>query len=108
MSFFSTRIRPFFRTLAVIATCLWLSLILAYVVDKATKLETIYDRIHEVRMRFEVLKRDAEIECWKAVAAGGGVGQGVARVGLPLGVQQRVKINQLCSHGEGHLFNRVH
>ena len=32
-----------------------------YVVDKATKLETIYDRIHEVRMRFEVLKRDAEI-----------------------------------------------
>ena len=32
-----------------------------FVVDKATKLETIYDRIHEVRMRFEVLKRDAEI-----------------------------------------------
>src|SRR3546814_9990780 len=33
-----------------------------FVIDKATKLETIYDRIHEVRMRFEVLKRDAEIE----------------------------------------------
>ena len=32
-----------------------------YVVDKATKLETLYDRIHEVRTRFEVLKRDAEI-----------------------------------------------
>lgn len=29
-----------------------------FVVDKATKLETIYDRIHEVRTRFEVLKRD--------------------------------------------------
>lgn len=28
-----------------------------FVVDKSTKLETIYDRIHEVRMRFEVLKR---------------------------------------------------
>jgi HD-GYP domain-containing protein (c-di-GMP phosphodiesterase class II) len=42
-----------------------------YVVDKATKLETIYDRIHEIRMRFEVLKRDAEIACLKAVAAGG-------------------------------------
>lgn len=42
-----------------------------YVVDKATKLETIYDRIHEVRMRFEVLKRDAEIACLKAIAAGG-------------------------------------
>jgi HD-GYP domain-containing protein (c-di-GMP phosphodiesterase class II) len=42
-----------------------------YVVDKATKLETIYDRIHEVRMRFEVLKRDAEIECWQQIAEGG-------------------------------------
>lgn len=42
-----------------------------YVVDKATKLETIYDRIHEVRMRFEVLKRDAEIHYWQAVAQGG-------------------------------------
>lgn len=42
-----------------------------YVVDKATKLETIYDRIHEVRMRFEVLKRDAEIDCWKKIAEGG-------------------------------------
>ena len=41
-----------------------------YVVDKATKLETIYDRIHEVRMRFEVLKRDAEIECCHAIARG--------------------------------------
>ena len=42
-----------------------------YVVDKATKLETIYDRLHEVRMRFEVLKRAAEIACWKGVAEGG-------------------------------------
>src|SRR5690606_35781186 len=33
-----------------------------YVVDKATKLETIYDRLNEIRMRFEVLKRDARIE----------------------------------------------
>jgi HD-GYP domain-containing protein (c-di-GMP phosphodiesterase class II) len=41
-----------------------------YVVDKATKLETLYDRIHEVRMRFEVLKRDAEIACLKAIARG--------------------------------------
>ncbi|SON51775.1 HD domain-containing phosphohydrolase [Vibrio tapetis] len=36
-----------------------------YVVDKATKLETIYDRIHEVRMRFELLKSEAEVEYWK-------------------------------------------
>jgi len=37
-----------------------------YVVDKATKLETIYDRVHTVDTRFEVLKRDAEIEQLKA------------------------------------------
>ena len=42
-----------------------------YVVDKSTKLETIYDRIHEVRMRFEVLKRDARIRYWEQVASGG-------------------------------------
>ncbi|HHP0481774.1 TPA: HD domain-containing phosphohydrolase [Vibrio campbellii] len=36
-----------------------------YVVDKATKLETIYDRIHEIRMRFEVLKRESEISLLK-------------------------------------------
>ena len=42
-----------------------------YVVDKATKLETIYDRLHEVRMRFEVVKREAEIETLKAIIAGG-------------------------------------
>ncbi|WP_418113117.1 HD domain-containing phosphohydrolase [Vibrio scophthalmi] len=33
-----------------------------HVVDKGTKLEANYNRIHEVRTRFEVLWRDAEIE----------------------------------------------
>lgn len=42
-----------------------------HIVDKATKLEAIYDRIHEVRMRFEVLKRDAEITMLKGLLAGG-------------------------------------
>ncbi|OVE82117.1 hypothetical protein BVY03_01655 [bacterium K02(2017)] len=32
-----------------------------YVIDKSTKLETIYDRISEIKLRFEVLKRDQEI-----------------------------------------------
>jgi len=41
-----------------------------YVVDKATKLETIYDRIHEVRTRFEVLKRDARLRYHEQLAAG--------------------------------------
>ncbi len=33
----------------------------AHVVDKATKLETIFDRIHLLDTRFEVLKRDARM-----------------------------------------------
>jgi HD-GYP domain-containing protein (c-di-GMP phosphodiesterase class II) len=41
-----------------------------YVVDKATKLETIHNRIHEVRTRFEVLLRDGRIRMLEAVAAG--------------------------------------
>jgi HD-GYP domain-containing protein (c-di-GMP phosphodiesterase class II) len=32
-----------------------------HVIDKATKLETIFDRIHLIDTRFEVLKRDTEI-----------------------------------------------
>jgi len=32
-----------------------------YVVDKATKLETIHDRIHEVDTRFEIVRRDLKI-----------------------------------------------
>jgi HD-GYP domain-containing protein (c-di-GMP phosphodiesterase class II)/ABC-type amino acid transport substrate-binding protein len=39
-----------------------------HIVDKGSKLETIYNRIHEVRMRFEVLWRDAEITYLKAIA----------------------------------------
>ncbi|MDP5214075.1 transporter substrate-binding domain-containing protein [Pseudoalteromonas tunicata] len=40
-----------------------------HIVDKGTKLETIYNRIHEIRMRFEVLWRDAEVDYLKAVLA---------------------------------------
>ncbi|MBF0167445.1 MAG: HD domain-containing protein [Alphaproteobacteria bacterium] len=41
-----------------------------YVVDKATKLETIHNRIHEVRTRFEVLLRDAEIARLTSITQG--------------------------------------
>jgi HD-GYP domain-containing protein (c-di-GMP phosphodiesterase class II)/ABC-type amino acid transport substrate-binding protein len=37
-----------------------------YVIDKSTKLDVFYNRIHEIRMRFEVLWRDAEIEYLEA------------------------------------------
>jgi len=41
-----------------------------YVVDKATKLETIYNRIHEIRTRFEVIHRDLTIEALHKKLAG--------------------------------------
>jgi HD-GYP domain-containing protein (c-di-GMP phosphodiesterase class II) len=41
-----------------------------FVVDKSTRLETLYDRIHEIRTRFEVAKREAEVSCWRSIAQG--------------------------------------
>ena len=41
-----------------------------YVVDKATKLETLYNRIHEIRMRYEVLHRDALIQSQQRMLQG--------------------------------------
>ncbi|MDT8879317.1 HD domain-containing phosphohydrolase [Halomonas saccharevitans] len=41
------------------------------VMEKATKLETRYNRLHEVRMRFEVLWRDADVAYWQGCAEGG-------------------------------------
>ncbi|MBZ4194368.1 MAG: GAF domain-containing protein [Candidatus Contendobacter sp.] len=40
-----------------------------HVVDKSTKLETLFDRIALVDARFEALKRDAEIDCLKGKLA---------------------------------------
>jgi HD-GYP domain-containing protein (c-di-GMP phosphodiesterase class II) len=37
-----------------------------HVVDKATKLQTIFDRIHLIDTRFEIVKRDAEVAALKA------------------------------------------
>ena len=39
-----------------------------YVVDKATKLETIHDRIHLIKAKFEIIRRDLELTYFKAVA----------------------------------------
>ena len=41
-----------------------------HVVDKATKLQTIFDRIKLIDTRFEVVRRDAEIAMLRALAAG--------------------------------------
>lgn len=42
-----------------------------YVIEKATKLDMIYNRIHEIRMRFEVLLRDANIARLQTLLNGG-------------------------------------
>ena len=41
-----------------------------HIINKATKLEVIYNRIHEIRTRFEVLWRDEEIIYYQALLAG--------------------------------------
>ncbi len=42
-----------------------------HVVDKATKLQTIYDRIGLIDTRFEIVRRDAEVRKWRSIAEGG-------------------------------------
>jgi HD-GYP domain-containing protein (c-di-GMP phosphodiesterase class II) len=46
-----------------------------HVVDKATKLQTLYDRIHLIDTRFEVVRRDAEVRKWQGIAAGREAGE---------------------------------
>lgn len=41
-----------------------------HVVDKATKLQTIFDRIELLDTRFEVIRRDAELAMWRAIHEG--------------------------------------
>jgi len=41
------------------------------ILDKATKLEAVQNRIHEIRTRFEVLWRDLELDYWRELHAGG-------------------------------------
>ena len=51
-----------------------------YVMDKATKLETICDRIHMLEARFEVMRRDAEIEYLRACLQGNGSKQSATQL----------------------------
>jgi len=55
-----------------------------HVVDKATKLETIFDRIAVIDTRFEVLLRDAEIAALKRKLAAGGDAVAIAAIDAEL------------------------
>ena len=41
-----------------------------HIMEKSTKLETVFDRIHLVRERFEVLRREAELDGWRMLRSG--------------------------------------
>lgn len=75
-----------------------------FVIDKATKLETRYNRIHEIRTRFEVLKRDAEIECLTAILAGRSVSEARAEM-----IQKQRQLDEdfsfvaQCNEGVEHM-----
>ena len=62
-----------------------------HVVDKATKLETIFDRVHLVDTRFEVVKRDAEIAFLTAQAQAREKGDAKAVQKLENDFQQRMR-----------------
>ncbi len=70
-----------------------------HVVEKSTKLETIFDRIHVVDTRFEVIKRDAEIGALKEKLASGGDARRHAEI-------DRVLSEQLARMDEDREFLR--
>jgi len=73
-----------------------------YVIDKSTKLETIYDRIETVNTRFEVLKRDAKIELLERQLKASGVA--VTRDDDP---EYTARINQLDDDRDFINFSNV-
>jgi HD-GYP domain-containing protein (c-di-GMP phosphodiesterase class II) len=74
-----------------------------HVVEKSTKLHTIFDRIHHVDTRFEVMKRDAEIRALK---------EKLAAAGSPDNVQRNAEIDrqyqdQVARFNDDRQFLRV-
>jgi HD-GYP domain-containing protein (c-di-GMP phosphodiesterase class II) len=61
-----------------------------YVVDKATKLQTIFDRVELVRLRLEILRRDARIEALTARLAAADPGADVERLPAVLEADARL------------------
>ncbi len=76
-----------------------------HVVDKATKLQTIFDRINLVDTRFEVIKRDAEIAALKARLEAQGKNDAAADAGRSARIaaaiapdRRRSRVPALCQH----------
>lgn len=61
-----------------------------YVIDKATKLQTIYDRIATIDARFEALKRDAEILMLKKKVAALEKGESIDETALQREYQETI------------------
>ncbi len=61
-----------------------------YVIDKATKLQTIYDRIATIEARFEALKRDAEIAMLKKKVAALEKGEAIDDAALQQEYQENI------------------
>jgi HD-GYP domain-containing protein (c-di-GMP phosphodiesterase class II) len=59
-----------------------------HIVDKATKLHTLFDRIQLVDTRFEVLKRDAEIAMLRALVETWGGDEATIRAGFEVHIRQ--------------------
>ena len=66
-----------------------------YVVDKATKLETIYNRIHEIRTRFEVLHRDATIKYYEQLLKNPEMRVSLERILPNLNEAEQFQLNRL-------------
>lgn len=62
-----------------------------HVVDKATKLETIFDRIAHVGQRFEILKLQAELDMFRTTAEARANGDEVAANAAEAAFQARVR-----------------
>ncbi|MFN9129967.1 MAG: HD domain-containing phosphohydrolase [bacterium] len=62
-----------------------------YVVDKATKLETIFDRIHLIDTRFEIVRRDLEVELLRERIAAMQAGERANLVDMEAELKRRVR-----------------
>ena len=81
-----------------------------YVIDKSSKLETLFDRIHLIDTRFEVLKRDAEIAMLREQLAAQARGETIEEEAMDAKLAQQIEtLNderefiRYCNIGREHM-----